>query len=288
MPAQAVIQLRRGTAAQWTSANPTLAAGEIGLETDTDRLKIGNGSTSWNSLAYSSGTQGVQGTLGPQGIQGSSGAQGAQGIQGRQGTLGLQGIQGAQGVQGRQGTTGTQGTLGTQGTIGAGTQGIQGAQGTQGLLGNQGTTGAGTQGIQGAQGTLGIQGSIGSGTQGTTGTQGANGLQGTQGIQGIFGPATIVQNPQTSAYVLVASDNGKYIDITTGGITLNTGIFTVGQNVVIYNNSSSSQTITQGSGVTLRLASTANTGNRTLAQYGVATILCVGTNTYVVAGTGIA
>jgi hypothetical protein len=288
MPAQAVIQLRRGTAAQWTSANPTLAAGEIGLETDTDKLKIGNGTIAWNSLAYSSGIQGVQGTFGPQGIQGSSGAQGAQGLQGRQGTLGLQGIQGAQGIQGRQGTTGIQGNLGTQGTTGAGTQGVQGAQGTQGLLGNQGTTGAGTQGTQGVQGNLGIQGSIGSGTQGTTGTQGASGLQGTQGIQGIFGPATIVQNPQTSAYVLVASDNGKYIDITTGGITLNTGIFTVGQNVVIYNNSALSQTITQGSGVTLRLASTASTGNRTLAQYGVATILCVGTNTYVVAGTGIA
>ena len=94
MPAQAVIQLRRGTASQWTSANPTLAAGEIGLETDTDKLKIGNGSTAWSSLFYSSGVQGVQGTLGPQGIQGTTGLQGAQGLQGRQGTLGLQGIQG--------------------------------------------------------------------------------------------------------------------------------------------------------------------------------------------------
>jgi hypothetical protein len=286
MPAQAVIQLRRGTAAQWTSANPTLAAGEIGLETDTDKLKIGNGSTGWTSLAYSSGIQGVQGTLGPQGIQGSSGIQGAQGIQGRQGTLGLQGIQGRQGTIGIQGNLGIQGDLGVQGTTGAGTQGIQGAQGTQGLLGVQGIQGRqGTQGRQGVQGNLGIQGFVGAGTQGI---QGVQGLQGTQGIQGIFGPATIVQNSQTSAYVLVASDNGKYIDITTGGITLNTGVFTVGQNTVIYNNSASSQTITQGSGVTLRLASTASTGNRTLAQYGVATILCVGTNTYVIAGTGVA
>jgi hypothetical protein len=46
------IQVRRGTAAQWTSANPTLAAGEQGFETDTLKLKIGNGSTAWNSLAY--------------------------------------------------------------------------------------------------------------------------------------------------------------------------------------------------------------------------------------------
>lgn len=48
------IQLRRDTAANWTSANPTLAQGEMGLETDTAYYKIGDGSTAWNSLAYSS------------------------------------------------------------------------------------------------------------------------------------------------------------------------------------------------------------------------------------------
>jgi len=46
------IQLRNGTAAQWTSANPTLAVGELGAETDTGKFKIGTGSTAWNSLAY--------------------------------------------------------------------------------------------------------------------------------------------------------------------------------------------------------------------------------------------
>jgi hypothetical protein len=46
------IQIRRGTASQWTSANPTLASGEQGFETDTGKVKIGNGSTAWNSLAY--------------------------------------------------------------------------------------------------------------------------------------------------------------------------------------------------------------------------------------------
>ncbi len=48
------IQLRRDTAANWTSANPTLAAGELGLETDTTYYKIGTGSTAWTSLAYGS------------------------------------------------------------------------------------------------------------------------------------------------------------------------------------------------------------------------------------------
>jgi hypothetical protein len=46
------IQVRRGTASQWTSANPTLASGEWGFESDTGKVKIGNGSTAWNSLGY--------------------------------------------------------------------------------------------------------------------------------------------------------------------------------------------------------------------------------------------
>ena len=46
------IQIRRGTAAEWTSANPTLSAGELGFETDTGLLKGGNGATAWNSLPY--------------------------------------------------------------------------------------------------------------------------------------------------------------------------------------------------------------------------------------------
>jgi hypothetical protein len=48
----ALQQQRRDTAANWTSANPTLLAGEIGVETDTGLLKIGDGSTAWTSLDY--------------------------------------------------------------------------------------------------------------------------------------------------------------------------------------------------------------------------------------------
>ena len=46
------IQVRRGTAAQWTSTDPTLASGEWGFETDTGKVKIGDGSTAWTSLSY--------------------------------------------------------------------------------------------------------------------------------------------------------------------------------------------------------------------------------------------
>ena len=46
------IQLRRDTAANFTSANPTLAAGELAYETDTRKIKAGDGSTAWTSLSY--------------------------------------------------------------------------------------------------------------------------------------------------------------------------------------------------------------------------------------------
>ena len=46
------LQNRRDTATNWTTNNPTLAAGELGYETDTKKIKIGDGSTAWTSLAY--------------------------------------------------------------------------------------------------------------------------------------------------------------------------------------------------------------------------------------------
>ena len=46
------MQQRRGTASQWTSADPVLAAGEIGFETDTSKFKIGDGVNTWSDLTY--------------------------------------------------------------------------------------------------------------------------------------------------------------------------------------------------------------------------------------------
>lgn len=48
------IQHRRGTAAEWTAANPVLFPAEIGVETDTLKFKVGNGIAAWNALAYAS------------------------------------------------------------------------------------------------------------------------------------------------------------------------------------------------------------------------------------------
>ena len=61
------IQLRNDTATNWTSSNPVLAVGELGIESDTDQFKIGNGSTAWVSLAYG-------GIVGPTGAAGVASA----------------------------------------------------------------------------------------------------------------------------------------------------------------------------------------------------------------------
>ena len=96
-------------------------------------------------------------------------------------------------------------------------------------------------------------------------------------------------NAQGGAYNLAATDNGKMINITTGGVSVLQNVFgsPFGQIISIYNNSNASQTITQGANVTLRLAGTAATGNRTLARYGVATLTCVASNTFVISGAGL-
>jgi len=61
MPASTVLQLRRGTASQWSSANPILAQGEMGYETDTSQFKLGDGSSTWSALSYG-GLSGPQST----------------------------------------------------------------------------------------------------------------------------------------------------------------------------------------------------------------------------------
>lgn len=110
---------------------------------------------------------------------------------------------------------------------------------------------------------------------------------GTTASDSIGNLRNVPANSQTGAYVLVATDNGKYISITTGGVTVPASIFSAGQSVTIYNDSSSDQTITQGTSVTMYQAGTVNTGNRTLAARGLCTVFCVGSNTFVLTGAGV-
>ena len=66
-----MIQIRRDTAANWTSVNPVLAQGELGIETDTLKIKAGDGTTVWNSLGYLIDTGGY-GTVTSVGVVGGS------------------------------------------------------------------------------------------------------------------------------------------------------------------------------------------------------------------------
>jgi len=91
---------------------------------------------------------------------------------------------------------------------------------------------------------------------------------------------------KTSSYILTASDIGTLVQ-TNATVTVNQNIFTAGNATTIYNNSASNITITQGTNVTFYLAGTATTGSRTLAQRGVATVLCVASNAFVVSGSGL-
>jgi hypothetical protein len=74
--------------------------------------------------------------------------------------------------------------------------------------------------------------------------------------------------------------------VATAGFTLNTGL--AANNVYpIYNNSAAAITLTQGGGLTLRMAGTTLTGNRTLAARGMASLWCLSTSEYIISGAGV-
>ena len=132
-------------------------------------------------------------------------------------------------------------------------------------------------------------GAITSGTiAGTTAINTSGAITTTGTISDGAGPIRrIPQNAQTSNYDLTAADVGKHISITAGGVNVLASVFSIGDNVTIFNNSTSNQSIVQGPGVTLRAGGQTTTGTRTLANYGVATILCVAADVFVVTGTGL-
>lgn len=97
----------------------------------------------------------------------------------------------------------------------------------------------------------------------------------------------IEQVSKTASHTLTAADSGKHISITAGGVTVPAGVFAVGDVVTIFNDSTSSQAVTQGASVTLINAGTTNTGNRSLGAYGLCTVLCVSSNRFIISGIGL-
>lgn len=211
------IQIRRDFAAEWEVNNPILASGEQGYEVDTTFMKVGDGVTDWENLAYwnTGSVQGPPGPIGPVGPIGPLGPEGPQGIQG------IQGIEGPQGKDGKQGEQGVEGGIGPSGfsinylgttkystlptpaaqndayTVSDRNNNlyvfdgskyndagpiavVQGQQGIQGIDGDDGAVGPeGPQGIQGLQGSQGNPGlDGGEGKKGDTGDQGDRGADG--------------------------------------------------------------------------------------------------------------
>ena len=95
----------------------------------------------------------------------------------------------------------------------------------------------------------------------------------------------IVNNTKTGVYTLTANDVGELIN-TNSNVTIPSGVFSAGQAITIYNNSSGNITIAR-SGVTAYSVGTSTNSDKTLAQKGVATVMCVSANTFVVIGGGL-
>ena len=97
----------------------------------------------------------------------------------------------------------------------------------------------------------------------------------------------IVQNSQTSAYSLVATDAGKHISITTGGVTIPASVFATGDAITIVNDSASDQTITCSAVTTYLANDTSTKTSLTLKARGIATFLFVSATVVYGAGAGL-
>lgn len=171
------LQMRRDTSNNWTSQNPVLASGEIGINLDTYQFKIGDGTTTWTLLPYA-------GIIGPTGSAGSNitSGTGNTGPTGRSTVTGNTGATGASptGPTGRTGPTGPTGRTGPTGPITttgptgrAGPSGPTGPTGPDAFTGITGPTGATGQGTTGPTGPISsVTGPTGLGYTGSTGPTG--------------------------------------------------------------------------------------------------------------------
>jgi len=101
-----------------------------------------------------------------------------------------------------------------------------------------------------------------------------------------IGYLNIPMNVQSTAYTVVASDVGKGI-LTANNVTIPSGVLAQNDIVTVVNSGASSISVIQGSGVALRLAGTTTTGSRTIPAYSYASVWCVTSGVFYVAGPGV-
>ena len=92
------VQHKRMSASDWASSTLVLLDGELGIESDTGKVKVGNGTDQFSALQYLTGPKGDRGERGLKGEQGIQGVQGERGAQGERGEQGIQGPPGRDGV----------------------------------------------------------------------------------------------------------------------------------------------------------------------------------------------
>lgn len=126
------VQHKRMSASDWASSTLVLLDGELGIESDTGKVKVGNGRDRFSALQYLTGPKGDRGERGETGSRGADGVmrfenltsqqreslRGPQGVQGERGQQGLQGIQGPRGLTGATGARGADGARGRDGAPG--------------------------------------------------------------------------------------------------------------------------------------------------------------------------
>ena len=132
-------------------------------------------------------------------------------------------------------------------------------------------------GVPGPQGTQGPQGS-----QGPQGPQGPQGTQGTQGTQGDWSSAQVLNTQTGTSYTVQSSDVGKLITLTNASaiaLTVNTGLgLSAGQRIDLFQNGAGQ--VTAGGTATIRSTPTL----KLRAQYSAATLICLGTDVFALAG----
>ncbi|MCW6678145.1 hypothetical protein NH286_03125 [Anaerococcus sp. NML200574] len=168
-------QFMRATKKEWEAWDGILLDGEIAIESDTQKMKFGNGLNKYKDLDYMTigeiiikdlSKEDIERLRGPVGPKGDRGDKGVQGIQGKTGPKGPQGIKGD---KGETGNVGPQGPIGKTGNTGPeGKQGIQGKAGPTGPKGPQGERGlTGSTGPRGEKGPKGDKSIIFSSTEPT-------------------------------------------------------------------------------------------------------------------------
>jgi len=185
------LEFRRDISSNWTSQNPVLASGEIGINTDTYQFKIGNGTQVWTLLPYA-GIVGPTGPLGP-----------------------------SLGGTGDTGPTGYRGPTGNTGPTGRSPTGVTGPTGYTGFTGATGPTGLAATGYTGATGVTGPTGYTGAtANTGITGWTGPTG-QGPTGYTGPTSSMTGPTGPTSTGATGPAGEGGGDTTLTSGYLLVN-------------------------------------------------------------------